>query len=121
MYTSSGSLSCRKAKKYLTENHLKFVERNIMRDELNEKEIRYLLERSVNGTDDIISDRSKTIREKGIDVSSMQISELVKFVMKNPEVLKRPIILDQDAILTGYDEEEISIFKRNRERQLMLV
>lgn len=120
MYTSSGSQSCRKARKYLQENNLPYVERNIMRDELSEAEIRYLLERSENGTDDIISDRSKTIREGGIDVSSMRFSELVKFVLKNPTILKRPIILDQNTIMTGYDEEEISIFKRSSKRPLQL-
>ena len=121
MYTSSGSRSCRKARKYLRDNNLPYVERDILRDEISEAEIRYLLKRSENGTDDIISDRSKTIREGGVDVSSMRFSELVKFVLKNPDILKRPIILDQNSIMTGYDEEEISIFTRRNHQPLQLV
>ena len=120
MYTSSGSLSCRKAKKYIKDNDIPYQERNIMREPLRESEIRYLLERSENGTDDIISQRSKTIRESGADVSSMRFSELVKFVLKHPDVLKRPIILDQKALMSGYDEEEISIFKP-RTQQLQFI
>ena len=110
IYTSPGCASCRKAKKWLKDHSMPFVEKNIFTTILNEKEIRFLLERSENGTDDIISKRSKVIRESNLDLESMSVNELVHFVQSNPSVLKRPIILDERRLLVGYDDEEMGMF-----------
>ncbi len=40
----------------------------------------------------------------------MKISELIDFVLKNPSVLKRPIIVDDRRVVVGYNEEEITVF-----------
>ena len=61
MYTSPGCASCRKAKQWLTEQGISFRERNIFAAILKDEEIKSLLMRSENGTDDIISRRSKII------------------------------------------------------------
>ena len=55
IYTSPGCASCRKAKQWLKENNIEFVEKNIFTSLLNEDEIKYILSRSENGTEDIIS------------------------------------------------------------------
>ncbi len=110
VYTSPGCASCRKAKKWLKDHEMPYIEKNIFSTILNEKEIRFLLERSENGTDDIISKRSKVIRESNVDIESMSVTELVRFVQDNPSVLKRPIILDERRLLVGYDDEEIGMF-----------
>ena len=101
MYTSEGCASCRKARQYMKDNQLKYIEKNIMKDPLQENEIRYLLKRSENGTDDIISSRSKLIKDDKIDISDMSVNELISFVIKNPTVLKRPIIIDKKNFITG--------------------
>ena len=64
VYTSPGCSSCRKVKNYLKDNHLKFIEKNIFNTLLNKEEIKYLISRTENGTDDIISKRSKIIQEE---------------------------------------------------------
>ncbi len=110
IYTSPGCASCRKAKQWLKDHDMPFTEKNIFSTILNEKEIRFLLERSENGTDDIISKRSKIIRDSGIDIESMSINELVRFVQLNPSVLKRPIMMDERRFMVGYDDEEIGVF-----------
>jgi len=66
VYTSPGCASCRKVKQWLKDRNLKFIEKNIFSTLLNENEIRHLLMRSENGTEDIISKRSKIIQEKQI-------------------------------------------------------
>ncbi|MBR0385943.1 MAG: transcriptional regulator Spx [Erysipelotrichaceae bacterium] len=110
IYTSPGCASCRKAKQWLKDHEMPFTEKNIFSTILNEKEIRFLLERSENGTDDIISKRSKIIRDSNLDIEGMSINELVRFVQLNPSVLKRPIIMDERRFLVGYDDEEIGVF-----------
>ena len=118
IYTSEGCSSCRKAKQYMRDNHLKFIEKNINKACLNEDEVRYLLKRTENGSDDLISTRSRIIKESDIDIEDMSTSDLVKFIKENPTVLKRPIIIDGYEMQTGYDEEQISIFKRNDLKKL---
>ena len=60
IYTSNGCASCRKAKKFLKDNDINFIEKNIFNTLLNPDEIKYLLKRSENGTEDIISKRTKS-------------------------------------------------------------
>lgn len=110
MYTSSGCGSCRKAKQWLIDHNLKFIEKNIFNMLLNKDEIKYLLKRSDFGTDDIISKRSKIISESKINIDDMTIDELCDFVTKNPSVLKRPIIIDDKNMQVGYDENDIETF-----------
>lgn len=120
MYTSAGCSSCRKAKEYMRKNNLPFIEKKLEYTRLNDKEIRYLLERSENGSDDLISNRSKIIKEGNRDIEMMKLSDLVSFIRENPSILKRPIIIDNSSLEIGYDEEEISIFKKNNEKRLSL-
>lgn len=110
IYTSPGCASCRKVKQWMHEHNLKFIEKNIFTSLLNENEIKHLLMRSENGTEDIISKRSKIIQETKVNIEEFTIKELVQFIQDNPSVLKRPIILNERNFLVGYDEEEIGAF-----------
>lgn len=112
IYTSPGCSSCRKVKTYLKDNNLEFIEKNIFNTLLNENEIRYLISRTENGTDDLISKRSKIIQENKVDIDSMSLTELCKFVVENPSVLKRPIIIDDRNMQIGYDKDEIENFNK---------
>ncbi len=112
VYTSPGCSSCRKVKNYLKNNHLPYIEKNIFNTLLNKEEVKYLISRTENGTDDIISKRSKTIQEDKVDIESMSLNQLCDFIVKNPSILKRPIIIDDRNLQIGYDEEEIELFKK---------
>lgn len=113
LYTSSGCGSCRKAKQWFKDKNIKYIEKNLFTTLLKEDELRFLLSRSENGTDDIISKRSKVIKDNNIDIDSMPLSELISFVQQNPSVLKRPIILNEKSMVVGYDESEIEIFDQH--------
>ena len=118
LYTSPGCASCRKVKKFLKENDLEFIEKNIITLPLNEVELRHLIQRSENGTTDIISTRSKIIRESDIDIDAMTLNELIRFIQTNPTVLRRPIIVSNRNFQVGYDEEEIEMFLPRKVREL---
>ncbi len=118
IYTSPGCASCRKAKQWLKDHHIDYTEKNIFSTILNEKEIKFLLERSENGTDDIISKRSKIIKESGIDIDSMSVNQLIRFIQDNPSILKRPIVINEKSLMIGYDDEEIGVFVPARLRGL---
>ena len=103
IYTSPSCSSCRKVKKWFMDENIPFIEKNIFVATLNEKELTDILMKSENGTEDIISKKSKIIKENDIDIDSMNIKE-------NPSVLKRPIIVDDHRIQVGYNPDEIRSF-----------
>ncbi|MCF0116387.1 MAG: transcriptional regulator Spx [Erysipelotrichaceae bacterium] len=110
VYTSPGCASCRKVKQWLKDKELPFIEKNIFTTLLDVKEIKHLLQRSENGSDDIISKRSKIIQENKVNIDDMTTSELVHFIQQNPSILKRPIILNEKVMQIGFDKEEIDAF-----------
>lgn len=107
-YTSPGCASCRKAKRWLEDNHINFVEKNIFSNLLSEAEIKYLLSRCEHGTDDIISTRSKAYITLKENIDEMSITQLTRFIQRNPSVLKRPIMLSERNMVVGYDDDEIT-------------
>ena len=108
IYTSPGCPGCRKAKKWMKENHISFAEKNIFSNILKEAESKYLLSRCENGTEAIISTRSKAFQNLNRDINDLSVRELVKFIRDNPSVLKRPIMLTEKAMVIGYDKDEIT-------------
>lgn len=116
IYTSPSCSSCRKAKEFFKKEEIPYQEKNILVNVLNEEELRDILAKSENGTDDIISTRSKIIKEQNVDVESMTISELIEFIRNNPTVLKRPIMVDDRKIQVGYNPEEIRVFIPHEKR-----
>lgn len=120
VYTSPGCAGCRKVKQWLKEKNLPFIEKNLFKTLLHPNEIKHLLMRTENGTDDLVSKRCKIIQENNIDIDAMKMDELVNFIQQNPSVLKRPIILDEENFQVGYDSEEISIFVPHELRNIAM-
>ena len=110
IYTSPSCASCRKVKKWFIEQNIPFKEKNIFSSTLDENELKDILSKTENGTEDIISTRSNVFKEGNIDVDNMSINQLVAFIKENPSVLKRPIIVDDRRVQVGYNEEEIRTF-----------
>ncbi len=112
IYSSPSCSSCRKVKAWFKSQQIPFVEINILKHEISEEELKDMLNKSLDGTDDIVSKRSKIIKDLNVDIDSMSIHELCEFIKANPSVLKRPIIVDDSKIQVGYNSDEIEIFER---------
>lgn len=110
IYVSPSCMSCRKVKKWFKEQNIPFVEKNILSGKLSIEDLKEILQKSLDGTEEIISERSKVMMQNDIDINNMSIQELYDFVLKHPTVLKRPIIVDDHKIQVGYNEEEIRSF-----------
>lgn len=109
LYTSPGCASCRKAKQWLKDNQIEFVEKNLFNTLLDEDEIKYILSRCENGTEDIISVRSKAFQSLDRDIDDLSLNELVTLIQNNPSILKRPIMLSKNSLVVGYDTDEITM------------
>lgn len=117
LYTSSSCSSCRKAKKWLEENRIPYKEKNIIGIRLTRDDIINMLKFSENGFEDIISTRSKIFKDSNLDTEEMRFGELADFIIDNPTILKRPIIINEKIMQTGYNEDEIRAFIPRQFRQ----
>ena len=119
LYTSPSCSSCRKVKKYFKKYNIEYVEKNILTTPLTRDDIFKILINSENGFEDIISTRSNIYKEKAQEIEKMKIHELIDFIIENPSILKRPIIVTDYEIQVGYNDDDIELFlpREIRERE----
>ncbi len=110
IYYSPSCSSCRKVKKWFEEQKIPYEGVDIFSHPLSKVELKEIITKCIDGTDDIISPRSKIVSEGKIDFDSMKISELIDFIQEHPSILRRPIIVDDRRVQVGYNEEEIRTF-----------
>ena len=120
IYTTPSCASCRKAKKWLEEHEIEYVEKNIFAFPLTKEDIRLMLKNTENGFEDIISTRSKYIIENNVDIENMKVSELEKLIMENPSILRRPIIVEDNKLQVGYNEDDIRVFIPAELRKILM-
>ena len=120
LFLAPSSGSSRKARAWLTAHQIPLVERNLAAEPLSLAEIKSILKMSENGTDDIISKRSKAYQALNIDLDELSLSQLTTLIQTHPGLVRRPIILDDKRMLVGYNEDEIRRFLPRQVRRLEL-
>lgn len=120
LYTSPSCTSCRKARAWLEEHEIPFVERNIFSEPLSIVEIKQILRMTEDGTDEIISTRSKVFQKLNVNVESMPLQDLYTLINEHPGLLRRPIIIDEKRLQVGYNEDEIRRFLPRKVRSFQL-
>ncbi len=120
MYTTPSCSSCRKAKKWFEEHRIEYREKNIFNIKLTRDDIMAMLKNTENGFEDIISTRSKVFQDQNLDLEEMSMKELVQFIIDNPSVLRRPIIIEGNKMQVGYNEDEIRTFIPKRLREIIM-
>ncbi|WHY78988.1 transcriptional regulator SpxA [Neobacillus sp. WH10] len=120
LYTSPSCTSCRKAKSWLEEHEIPYTERNIFSEPLSMEEIKEILRMTEDGTDEIISTRSKTFQKLDVNLDAMPLQDLFGLIKDNPGLLRRPIIIDEKRLQVGYNEDEIRRFLPRRVRTFQL-
>jgi regulatory protein spx len=110
VFTTPSCGSCRKAKAWLDEHQIEYMERNIIANPLTIDEIKSILRLTEEGTDEIISTTSKAYQELNVDIESLPLNALYQIIANNPKMLRRPIIIDEKRLQVGYNEDEITRF-----------
>ncbi|MGG3914242.1 transcriptional regulator SpxA [Bacillus sp. es.034] len=110
LFLTPSCTSCRKARAWLEEHTIPYVERNMLTEPLTPDEIKSILRLTENGTEDIISKQSKAYQELKVDIDSLPLQDLYTLIKENPLILKRPIMLDEKRLQIGYNDEEIRSF-----------
>lgn len=120
LYFHTNDPSKRKAVKWLAEHDIDLDQRNIESKPLTKEEIVHIFSLSLDGTDELISKRSKDTKALNMDPDQMTINQLTDAISATPHILKNPIIFDKHKLVTGFDLEKIGMFVPKRLRKLEL-
>jgi len=108
--------STRKAKRWLKSHDIPFIYRDIIKKPVNVQEMQAILSLTEGGTDDIISKRSNIYKELDLDFDTLPLNELYELIYKYPRLMRQPIILGDNKIQIGFDQDNIRQFIPREDR-----
>jgi regulatory protein spx len=121
LITASSNTSCRKARAWLIEHNIPFMERNIIRDPLTKNEIKQILAKTEEGVGDLLSIRSKAYQEINYDLETISLNTILDLITANQELLRVPILADELRLQVGYNQDDIRMFIPKEVRKLDLL
>ena len=74
-----------------------------------------------NGFDDLINSMTKKFRALEIDENECSTEYLIEIFIKNPSMIKLPIIIDEKKIVIWFKEREIRCFLSKEYRRIHLL
>lgn len=99
--------------KFFNEHNVEVIERRVSRssEPLTETEVLKILN-AAGGFHDILADRSKVYKEIEplLNEGDITVKELIRFIIKNPSLLRYPIIFDEKRCEIGYNDDTIRSF-----------
>ncbi len=98
----------RKTKKWLSENDIDFEFIDVKKEPLTLDELKEL-EHKV-GLDVLVNKRGTTYRNLGLKDKDLSDEEMLKLLVENQSMIKRPVLIENEAVLVGYDEEAFNNF-----------
>ncbi|WP_100009804.1 transcriptional regulator Spx [Lentibacillus sediminis] len=110
LYVAPSCTSCRKARTWLKENEIPFVEHKLTSESLSLSELKEIFRLTENGTEDLISTKSKVYQKNITDIDQMRLKDLLSLIREKPGILRTPIIHDGKRLMTGYNEFQIRKF-----------
>ena len=120
IYTTPSCTSCRKAVAWLKEHNIPFKEQNLFKQKLSRDQLKEILSLSENGTDDVISQKSKAFQHVKKDIDNYTLDELFTLMIENPTIMKRPILIDEKRLQVGFNQEDIRSFLPRKVRNYEL-
>lgn len=80
-----------------------------------------MLVRAENGFDDLMNTRAKKFKELEINENECSTEYIIKLLIKNPSVIKLPIIIDEKKLVVGFNKREIRCFLSKGYRRTQLL
>lgn len=102
-YYKSTCSTCRKARALLQELGIPFTERDMTKQPLSEAEVRELIgDRELKP---FLNFRNEMYRERGMKANPPSKEEAISLMAQNPNLIRRPLLVEGEEILFGFEEE----------------
>ncbi|MCR1952144.1 MULTISPECIES: arsenate reductase family protein [unclassified Clostridium] len=100
--------TCRKAKKFLTENNIEFIDRHIADENPTKEELKDWIAKSGLPINKFFNTSGVLYREMQLKdkVKVLPQDELLDILASNGMLVKRPIVIKDNTVLVGFKEEE---------------
>ena len=100
--------TCKKAKKFLDDNNIKYVDRAIKEDTPTYEEISLWIEKFNIDVKRLFNTSGMKYRELGLKTRlvDMNIDDKIKLLSSDGMLIKRPILVGDNKILIGFKEKE---------------
>ena len=100
--------TCRKAKKYLEENGVEFIDRHIVEKNPTAEELKEWIAKSGLPVKKFFNTSGKLYKEMGLKdkLASMSDEEQIELLASNGMIVKRPLIIEEGRVLVGFKEAE---------------
>ena len=100
--------TCKKAKKWLLDNNIEFTDRNIVEDTPTREELKKWIEESKKDIKNFFNTSGLKYKELNLKekLINMTDEEKIKLLSSDGMLIKRPLVITENKILTGFREEE---------------
>ena len=105
----------RKTKTWLDENNIEYQFVNLKKEPLTLEEIEELTIKV--GLDVLVNKRGTTYRKLGLKDKNLSDNELMATLLENQSMIKRPVLVLDEAVLVGYDEVAFQNFVATDEEE----
>lgn len=95
--------TCRKAKAFLERLGVELELRNLDTERLNETELDKLIGRHDHRK--FLNTRNELYRSRGMKDKPPGRAEAIKLMVKNPNLIRRPVVIRGEEIVLGHDED----------------
>ena len=108
--------TCQKAKKWLEENSVEFIERDIVKNNPTEAELKKFYKKSKKELKRFFNTSGILYREMELKdkLPKMTEEEMLKLLATDGKLVKRPMIVTKDFVLNGFKEEEWKELLKNK-------
>ncbi len=122
LYYDVGNASCIQAMKWFKEYNIKINTKRI--EQMSSNELIYILSLTENGFPDILKCPTRAGQKvlnqiKNIEDSTFNSS--INYILNNTNLLKGPIIIDNNKLVIGYKAENMRIFLPSKYREAELI
>ena len=118
LFTQTSCNSSRKARQWLRDHDLEFEEQNVGKKAPTTAELKHILSLTENGLDDIISTRSRAYPEVAAQLPDMSFNETLKLLCERTQLLRKPIMVTENKVQIGFNDDEIRKFIPRHIRRL---
>ena len=110
IFTNPISIESLKAKEWLDESDIPYVEREYFDELVTLDEIKQMMTLTELGAEDLIAPEYLSLVKGTVANETVSLSELIDFIQEEPRLLNNPIIFDDKRLMTGFNEDEIQKF-----------
>lgn len=99
--------TCKRAEKFLKENNVEFVNRNIVEENPTAEELSLWMDKSGLEPRKFFNTSGVLYREMNLKdkIKTMSKEEMIEILSTNGMLVKRPLLVTEDIVLVGFKEE----------------